>query len=240
MPKLILLIAIGIAVWIIYQRLLATPPAKRKAAYLKLGLGVLIAVVVIGVVTGRMHWLGAAITGLLVGASRLLPVLIRFFPMLQWLKQSTPSSGASGQSQVDTAFLKMTLDHETGDVRGEVLQGDFSGQQLDALDRSQLEQLLSNYRSQDTDSARLLESYLERRFGDDWGDDFSSTSSDSQGSNSAMNESEALAVLGLQAGASRDDIVAAHRSLMQKLHPDRGGNDYLAAKLNEAKDLLLS
>ncbi len=57
--------------------------------------------------------------------------------------------------------------------------------------------------------------------------------------NSQMSETEALAILGLQAGASEDDIVKAHRLLMQKLHPDRGGNDYLASQLNAAKETLL-
>ncbi|MGV6807491.1 MAG: DnaJ domain-containing protein [bacterium] len=50
---------------------------------------------------------------------------------------------------------------------------------------------------------------------------------------------EAYAVLGLTPGATRQDIIDAHKSLIQKLHPDRGGNDYLAAKLNAAKDALL-
>lgn len=56
---------------------------------------------------------------------------------------------------------------------------------------------------------------------------------------SELTKDEALQLLGLKPGASREDIIKAHKSLMQKLHPDRGGNDYLAAKLNAARDLLL-
>jgi hypothetical protein len=55
----------------------------------------------------------------------------------------------------------------------------------------------------------------------------------------AMSRAEALKVLGLEAGASESDIRAAHRRLIQQTHPDKGGTNYLAAKINEAKDVLL-
>ncbi len=236
MPRLILLLAIGLSVWIIYQRIKAMPPQQRKPAYLKLGLGLLVGVVVIGVVSGRMHWLGAAITGLVVGTIRLLPALAQLFPVLQQLRRQTSAPGGASSSEVETAILKMQLDHETGDVRGEVLTGEFSGRQLDALDQGELETLLAYCRSQDLDSARLLESYLQRRFGAEW--DGGYTPPPDQGSD--MSSREALAILGLEEGADKSEIVDAHRKLMQKLHPDRGGNDYLAAKLNQAKDVLLS
>ena len=79
MPRLMLLLAIGLAAWIIYRQIKALPPQQRKSAYMKVGLGLLVAVVLFATVTGRMHWLGAAITALLVGASRLLPTLVRLF-----------------------------------------------------------------------------------------------------------------------------------------------------------------
>jgi len=238
-PRLILLLVIGTIAYVVYQRVSALPQAQRKNAYLKIGLVLLVVVVALATVTGRMHWLGAAITALLVGASRLLPVLIRAFPMLQWLhRQHGGASSAGGggqQSSVETALLRMILDHDSGDMKGEVLSGDFSGCQLDELELAQLEELLLWCRSRDADSARLLESYMQTRFGGET--NYQQTPPPDGGGN--MGRTEALAVLGVTEDASAADITAAHRKLMQKLHPDRGGNDYLAAKLNQAKDVLL-
>ena len=239
MPRLILLLVIGVTAYVVYQWVTALPPPQRKKAYMKVGLTVLVALVVLLTVTGRMHWLGAAITALLVGASRMLPVLVRLFPMWQWLQRqhrgASSAGGGGQQSSVETALLRMMLDHDSGDIKGEVLSGDFAGRQLDELELAQLEELLSWCRSSDADSARLLESYMQGRFGPET--NYQQTPAPESGSN--MGRAEALAVLGLDDAASEADVTAAHRKLIQKLHPDRGGNDYLAAKLNQAKEVLL-
>lgn len=236
MARLIILLTIGIVCYIVYRRIQAIPPAQRRGAYLKLGLALLVIVVLVGTVTGRMHWLGAAITAVLVGASRLLPTLIRVFPMLKWLhgRTTAANSGPGQQSTVETTLLRMQLDHDSGDMSGEVLSGEYQGSNLDELDQSQLDSLLAWCQQQDEDSARLLQTYLARRFGDSQQDQGSGASTGS----GSMSHAEALAILGLEDGASDKDINAAHRRLMQKLHPDRGGSDYLAAKLNQAKDYL--
>jgi hypothetical protein len=236
-PRIILLLAVIFAGYIIYLRIKAQSPAQRKKSYIQLGLASLIIIVVVATLTGRMHWLGAAITGLIVGASRLLPMLIRMFPALQWLhrKHAAAQPGSSNQqSSVETSILRMSLDHDTGAMNGEVLSGEFAGKFLDDLDETQLRTLLDWVQASDQESARLLETYLQRRFGDSAS--FTRTPPAEDSGN--MTRSEALAVLGLGEDASEEEIVAAHRRLMQKLHPDRGGNDYLAAKINQAKDTL--
>jgi curved DNA-binding protein CbpA len=53
-----------------------------------------------------------------------------------------------------------------------------------------------------------------------------------------MTEAEALRILGLEPGASRDDIRAAYHRLMRRVHPDLGGSDELAAMINAAKERL--
>lgn len=239
MPRILLLLAIALVLYILFLRARSLPPHKRKAQYIKLGLGLAVIVVVVLTLSGRMHWVGAALTGALVLARQLLPVLIRLFPMLSSLRGSKLGGGrAQGQqSTVETAVLRMHLNHDSGQLSGEVLQGPCKDWRLDEMDRSQLEQLLRYCQQQDQDSVHLLDGYLQQRFPGDTG--FGAGQGDIAGASGGMSRAEALALLGLGEGASDEEVVIAHRKLMQKLHPDRGGTDYLAAKINQAKDFLL-
>ena len=237
MPRLILLLAVIAVLYILYRRTQTVPPHRRRAEYIKLGLAVAVGVVVILTLTGRMHWIGIAATGLLVAARQLLPTLIRLFPALASLRAQNASAQTAGQtSTVETTILRMQLAHDTGDLQGEVLKGDYAGWRLADMDRTQLAELMTYCSGEDDESARLLDSYLQQRFTGEA--PFGQGQADT-GNNDSMGRKEALQILGLSEGASDDEIVAAHRKLMQKLHPDRGGNDYLAAKLNQAKDFLL-
>jgi len=237
-PRLILLLAIAFALYILVRRVQSLPPHKQRAAYLQLIFGGIAVGAILLTLMGKMHWVGAAITGLIVGFRQLLPVLIRAFPLLQkWLAHRQQQSQGQ-QSEVRSTILRMTLDHSNGELAGEVISGPFKDWFLNEMSRAQLDELMVYCRSQDEDSVQLLESYLAQRFP---GDDETSQSNDQrdQSDSGAMNRSEALAILGLSDDASDEAIISAHRSLIQKLHPDRGGNDYLAAKINQAKDFLL-
>ena len=146
---------------------------------------------------------------------------------------------SSGQSsRVRSAFLDMSLDHDSGELSGTILAGEYAGRSLGEFD---LTQLLAMMPAFDAESVALLESYLDRRF-PAWRQNAQSNGAGGQRRASAggkMTTEEAYQILGLQPGASRDDIARAHRALMKKLHPDQGGSTYLAARVNEAKDTLL-
>lgn len=148
------------------------------------------------------------------------------------------SAGQAGQSSgVAAVFLEMALDHATGELDGKVLKGRFSGRRLGTLDHDELRAFLQEAGG-DPDSRGLLEAYLDRRW-PEWREQAGPGASAGRAPAMVMDQAEALRVLGLAAGASEADIKAAYRRLMGGLHPDKGGSDYLAAKVNAAKDVLL-
>jgi hypothetical protein len=153
-----------------------------------------------------------------------------------------PAGGGAGRtSTVRSATIEMRLDHDSGAMSGVVLAGRFQGRALDMLTRPECLELYATCRSDDPEGARLLETYLDRRFAG-WRD-ADQGHGDARGrarGGSAMSRDEAHEILGLAKGATAEEIIRAHRSLMKKLHPDHGGSTALAARVNQAKDVLLN
>lgn len=142
-------------------------PAQKRKALWRMGTGAFLSVLVLLVVTGRMHWLGAAVGALVPFIRNAYGLINQLLPL--WMQRKN--------AQQNNAHT----DEFTAPQRPMV----------------------------------------------------------------PMPIQEALDVLGLSGDISSGDITAAviqdaHRRLIQKLHPDRGGNDYLAAKINQARDLLLA
>ncbi len=240
MPRVILLLAIAITLYLLLRRVKGLPPHKRRAGYIQLLLGVTAIAAIVLTLAGKMHWLGAALTGLLVVLRQTFPLLIRAFPLLQqWLQRSQGGNTQGQQSEVSSDILRMHLDHSSGELSGQVLKGPFKDWYLKEMNHQQLDALLQFCRQEDEDSVQLLSSYLEQRFPEGFQSHQEADAGSEPSGGNALTRSEALAVLGLNEDASEEQIITAHRSLIQKLHPDRGGNDYLAAKINEAKDFLL-
>jgi hypothetical protein len=140
-------------------------------------------------------------------------------------------------SRVTTDHLEMELDHDSGAIRGTVRKGIFTGRAIEDLAPAELALLWRDCRFADPPSAQLIEAFLDRVH-PSWREDMARAEAE-PGPGGVMTREEALKILGLREGAGAEDIRRAHRELMLKLHPDRGGSTYLSAKINEAKDVLL-
>jgi hypothetical protein len=157
-------------------------------------------------------------------------------------------AGAPGEeSAVETATLVMRLDHATGRMSGRVRRGPHAGRELAELTLPALLGLLADCRATDPESVPLLEAWLDRT-APEWreAEAFAGMGGGGAGggggapaSGGPMTRADALAVLGLEEGATPDQIRAAHRRLMRAAHPDQGGSDWLAARINQARDVLL-
>ena len=167
----------------------------------------------------------------------LLPYLRRVRSLFSGFRGA---SGGGATSDVSTAYLRMSLDHDTGAMTGTVLAGTYAGMRLEELSRDDLLTLLRQCRADDEEGARLLEAYLDR-IHPDWREHFTAghDAPPRRGGSDDISVAEAYEILGLAPNASEAEIRAAHHRLMMQLHPDHGGTDYLATKINRARDLLL-
>ncbi len=247
---LFLILLVALVVWGV---LLVLKRAPKYGPWFLIRLGLIVAflALIAMAMTGRLHWLLGVLAGLLPLAKRYLPlILLSAFPLLKRiLNQQTPKQSASSgqQSEVLTPTLKMTLDHDSGDMDGEVLEGPYTGSTLSALNFEQLRDVITHCQNYDHEGLRLLTTYLQRHHEEAWQQEQAGTSNNNSytGSSgheqsSSMTVDEALDILELEANPSEEQIHRAHKRMMAKFHPDRGGSHYMAVKVNQAKDLLLS
>lgn len=249
--RLIVLIAlVGAVLWFLHW--FRTRPPQQVARSLRKGaLYGGIGLVILAAVTGKLNPVFAALAAAVPVVIRAVN-LVRLLPAVQQVLRmlgvsgipgtATGGPGAAGggrTSSIRTRFLEMTLEHESGHMDGTVLEGAYQGSRLSDLDMEALVSLLGECRAADPRSAAVLEAYLDRTHGDEWREGQTGGARQGAPADVTMTRDEAFAVLGLAPGADAEAIRDAHRRLMQKLHPDRGGSDYLAAKINEAKRMLL-
>lgn len=231
MPYLILGLAFLVGLYFLIRGLRGTNPRNLQRT-MAIVVGLIAAVVLIFfAVTGRMGAFGWAVL--------LLPALLRWRAISQAMRNmGGPTPGKN--SDIETPYLRMTLEHDSGVLRGTVLQGKFEGRNLEELTLDDLVALLHECRVNDPQSATVLETYLDRVHGGEWrGAGGTGDGGRSSAGNSAMSRDEAYEVLGLQPGASDAEIRDAHRKLLMANHPDKGGSTYIAAQINQAKDILL-
>ena len=234
MPTLFIgLLALILMAWLLKSFARSDPRSLIKIGRTAGGVVALAGAAFLGVRGQVFFAVPLGVTGLsLLGLQEWLPAWIRPYAWPFGQK-------SSGQvSRVRSNFVEMILDHDSGAMTGAIVAGRLKGTSLDTLELSVLVGLLAEF---DEESRNLLAAYLDRRH-PRWRenvDDGPTAGRRSPTRSGKMSEEEAYQILGLQPGASADEIGRAHRSPMMRLHPDQGGSTYLAARVNEAKDVLL-
>jgi len=218
-----------------------------------------LAAVILLAVTKKWHVLSLLAAAVIPIIRQVAPFAIRFGPFLHQQFQryrfqkpppGQPSSGRNANSTananenaaVTTELFHMLLNPNTGEITGSVRQGHFAGQTLESLDIDALIKLYREAEQHQDDSLAVFEAFLQTKLGPEWRHklfDKQQGAHKPASSNVPLSTDEAWAILGLQPGAAKTDIIARHKSLIQKLHPDRGGSNYLTVRINQARDLLL-
>ncbi len=171
---------------------------KRLAFAVIAGLAVYLAL------TGRLGWA-------LIALPALLPWILRFRSLARTAKAYSRMSAAMGggggagtgqSSEVETRFLRMFLDHDSGAITGEVTEGAYAGRRLDQMSLEELLALLKTCWDEDQQSAQVLEAYLNRVHGD-WREQAAKAGGEGKGAfdEGLMSREEAYRILGLEVGA---------------------------------------
>lgn len=234
LPYFILGIALLVGLILLTKWFATAPPAKIAKAVRWTGAVLLGALALFLAVRGQLP---AALATL----AFYVPLFMRW--RAAWRRMKSAAGPTPGQSTTaETEMLRMSLDHDSGAMTGEVLAGRFQGRRLEEMSLEELVELFTECQSADPQAAAVLEAYLDRAHGPGWREAAAGRPERGgrAGAAGPMTREEAYEILGLDEGASAEEIKSAHRRLMLKLHPDQGGSTYLAAKINQAKDMLLA
>lgn len=222
-----LLLAIGL-IFLLFKAMNTykkMPPQKRKAFTIKCLVFGAVGLLLLGVFSGRMHWFGAVIAAMLPllrfgagAATRVLPF---------WLNRT------GGVAPFKTRFLDVKVTIQRGTITGTILEGPHAGKAIEDLDDEALAELEKHYKDLDVKSYYLIKFARRALTGKANGQQQAPTFGD-------PSREEALQILGLHGTPTKDEIIQAHRRLINRLHPDRGGSDFLAARVNQARDTLLN
>jgi hypothetical protein len=245
MPYLILGVAL-LAGFLLAGRWFSTAGPKTLVKTFKwLLIGSIIAIALFFLKTGRVAWAIAALPALLPWFIRLRRAA-RTAKAFRRMSQRGGGRPSGQTSAVNTRYLHMELDHDSGAMWGTVVSGAHTGSDLHDLNDVTIVQLLAECRSNDPESAQILEAYLDRQRPNwrntDGAHQNHNTNRDglANSTSGTMSHDEAYEVLGLEGGAPMDAVREAHRRLIAHLHPDKGGSTFLATKVNQAKDVLLN
>ncbi len=254
--RIVILILIILSFLIFAHWFARIPGEEIKKAWKKWGLLAIGGLLIVLALAGRLHWLFALLGGALPLLGRARSYLNTLSSVRRLLQRAPPpppddtTAPASSPtvSHIETKVLHLELNKQTGVITGRVLSGGYAGRKLQSMQFPEIIALLRECRSiMDVESVRLLEIYLRRHHQQQWE---AHNQHQSQGqantgrtppghTGETMTVEEACALLGVKPTVSKTEITAAHKRLIQKLHPDRGGTDYLAAKINMAKEILL-
>lgn len=239
MPYLLLGVALLLGLWLAGRWYVHTTPATAARVVRWGAIFLVVAIILLVAATRQFAWLSFAL-------ALLLPWYLRARSIARtarnWQRMSGGAQAQAGQSsQIETRYLRMYLDHVSGDMNGDVVLGRFSGRKLGDMSLDDLLDLMGEG-ANDEQTVQVLSAYLERTYPDDWrgrAQQRGTRTEGSAGGAGSMTRQEAYEILDLEEGATADDIKEAHHRLMGQLHPDRGGSTYLATKINQAKDYLL-
>lgn len=221
--KLLVVIALLVLLFSGIHKYKNLSPEHRRSVFLKALIFGLAGILLLGVITGRMHWLGAVVAAMLPLLKFGIHTAMRLLPM--WLQRS------GGAASFKTEYLDVQVIVQTGQLRGTVLKGPCADKTIEGLTENDLAELESFYKERDFKSYYLIR--FARR------GQFAGAKQPPPPSFAHPSREEALQILGLAGAPTREEIIAAHRRLINKLHPDRGGSDFLAARVNQARDILL-